>query len=135
MTDNVAQLFIDWIANNLDKKAGRTQSGLAEHMHVAHPQVTQLLKGKRDLKVREVPIIAEYLNAPPPNWPNGSSDVIRGDQAIIEMLQRIEGLDQRGVEVVFSVIDTVIQRHPSKSEPSSSDDQPESAKLHRELKS
>ncbi len=59
---------------------------------------------------------------------------IRGDQAILETLKRIEGLDQRGVEVVFSVIDTVIKRQPSTQEPSSADDQHVPATPHHEPK-
>jgi transcriptional regulator with XRE-family HTH domain len=59
---------------------------------------------------------------------------IRGDQAILETLKRIEGLDQRGVEVVFSVIDTVIKRQPSTPEQSSADDQFAPATAHHEPK-
>jgi hypothetical protein len=59
---------------------------------------------------------------------------IRGDKEILQTLHRIEGLDQRGVEVVFSVIDTVINRQPSKPAQSSSDDQLELATPHREPK-
>ncbi|SCD25488.1 helix-turn-helix domain-containing protein [Brucella inopinata] len=59
---------------------------------------------------------------------------IRGDQAILETLKRIEGLDQRGVEVVFSVIDTVIKRQPSTPEQSSSDDQSELTTDHHRVK-
>ena len=35
-------------------------------MGLAHPQITQLLKGRRRLKVSEVPQIAEYLETVPP---------------------------------------------------------------------
>lgn len=59
---------------------------------------------------------------------------IRGDKEILQTLHRIEGLDQRGVEVVFSVIDTVINRQPSKPAQSSSDDQLELATPLREPK-
>src|SRR5690606_20010627 len=59
---------------------------------------------------------------------------IRGDQAIRETLKRIEGLVQRGVEVVFSVIDTVIKRQPSTPEQSSADDQFAPATAHHEPK-
>lgn len=59
---------------------------------------------------------------------------IRGDQAILETLKRIEGLDQRGVEVVFSVIDTLIKRQPSTPEQSSADDQFAPATAHHEPK-
>ncbi|WP_273773185.1 helix-turn-helix transcriptional regulator [Brucella intermedia] len=66
--------------------------------------------------------------------PEKETAPIRGDQAILEMLKRIEGLDQRGVEVVFSVIDTVIKRQPSTQEQSSADDQRVPANLHHEPK-
>ena len=66
--------------------------------------------------------------------PEKETAPIRGDQAILEMLKRIEGLDQRGVEVVFSVIDTVIKRQPSTQEQSSVDDQRVPANLHHEPK-
>lgn len=59
---------------------------------------------------------------------------IRGDREILETLKRIEGLDQRGAEVVFSVIDTVIQRQPATQEPSSADDQLETSTHHHALK-
>lgn len=59
---------------------------------------------------------------------------IRGDKQILDMLNRIEGLDQRGVEVAFSVIDTVIKRQPSTPEQSSADDQFAPATAHHEPK-
>lgn len=77
--------------------ASKTQVGLAEHMNLSHPQITQLLKGKRQLKVSEIPVIAEYLDIPPPSrlfpllgdvgaggqiaqteWPGGEPDMVDG---------------------------------------------------------
>lgn len=52
---------------------------------------------------------------------------IRGEYQILETLNRIEGLDQRGAEVVFSVITTVMHRDPSRQEQSSADSQSESS--------
>lgn len=66
--DKTTQKFIDWIFTSLDKKSGKTQSGLAEKLGVAHPQMSMLKAGKRDLKVREIPVIAEYLEKSPPSW-------------------------------------------------------------------
>lgn len=59
-------LFVEWIRASFDKKRGLTQAGLATHLGIAHPQITQLLNGKRSLKIREVPKIAEYFGAEPP---------------------------------------------------------------------
>lgn len=62
MRDEMTKHYLDWIRENL-KKPGKTQSGLAAHLGIAHPQITQLLKGARKLKVDELPRIAEYLEA------------------------------------------------------------------------
>lgn len=59
-------IFVEWIRSSLNKKAGLTQSGLASHLGIAHPQITQLLNGKRSLKIRELPKIAEYFGEEPP---------------------------------------------------------------------
>lgn len=60
--------------------------------------------------------------------------IIRGDEEILNTLLRIEGLDRRKAEVVFSVIDQVTNRNPAKSEQSSSDDQSGTSTPHHELK-
>ena len=127
----MTEQLIFWIKSGL-KRTGKTQSGLAEHLGLAHPQITQMLKGSRAVKVNELPKIAEFIETASPLH---FDDVpIQNDQEILQTLHRIEGLDQRGVEVVFSVIDTVINRQPSKPAQSSSDDQLELATLHREPK-
>lgn len=54
-----------WITEGL-KKPGKTQAGLAAALGRAPQTVTQLLKGQRELKVSEVPKIAEYLEVIPP---------------------------------------------------------------------
>jgi transcriptional regulator with XRE-family HTH domain len=58
-------MYLDWIREGL-KQPGKTQVGLAAHLGIAHPQITQLLKGKRGLKVPEIPKIADYLGMQPP---------------------------------------------------------------------
>jgi phage repressor protein C with HTH and peptisase S24 domain len=56
-----------WIRRGL-QKPGRTQSGLARALGRSPSAVTALLKGERQLKVREIAIIADYLGEePPPN--------------------------------------------------------------------
>jgi len=59
-------IFVEWVKASLDKKRGLTQAGLAAHLNIAHPQITALLKGKRAIKVRELPKIAEYFGVDPP---------------------------------------------------------------------
>lgn len=130
--DRMTEQLIYWIKSGL-KRTGKTQSGLADHLGLAHPQITQILKGSRAVKVNELPKIAEFLETASPI--NFEDPPILGDKEILQTLHRIEGLDQRGVEVVFSVIDTVINRPRAKSEQSSSDDQPEFSTHHHELKS
>ncbi len=127
----MTEQLIFWIKSGL-KRTGKTQSGLAEHLGLAHPQITQILKGSRAVKVNELPKIAEFIETASPL--RFDEVPIQSDKEILQTLHRIEGLDQRGVEVVFSVIDTVINRQPSKPAQSSSDDQLELATPHREPK-
>jgi transcriptional regulator with XRE-family HTH domain len=65
MSDAATEIYLDWIRAGL-KQAGKTQVGLAAHLGIAHPQITQLLKGKRNLKIAEIPKIADYLGIDPP---------------------------------------------------------------------
>jgi len=65
MKDAETRRYVEWIREAL-KQPGKTQIGLARHLNLAHPQITQLLKGKRGLKVGEVPRIAAYLGVEPP---------------------------------------------------------------------
>lgn len=64
--DAETKKYVEWIKANLDKPAGKTQSALARHLNLAHPQITRLLKGKRRLKIDEIPKIAAFLGVPPP---------------------------------------------------------------------
>lgn len=60
MKQNPTEKYLQWIEEGL-RKTGKTRSGLAAHLGVAHPQITRLLNGDRALKVDELPKIAEYL--------------------------------------------------------------------------
>ncbi|MBB4066784.1 LexA family protein [Gellertiella hungarica] len=66
MRDEVYRIYLDWIRKGL-KSSGKTQTALAAHLGVAHPQITMLMHGKRNLKVHEIPKIAEFLGVPPPS--------------------------------------------------------------------
>lgn len=96
MTDPETQRYIDWVRKGLKQK-GKTQTGLADHMGIAHPQISSLLKGTRQVKVSEIPKMAEYLELPPPTrqfpvlgdvgaggavveteWPGGEPEMVDG---------------------------------------------------------
>lgn len=65
MKNDARETYVAWVRDGL-QKSGKTQKGLAEHLGIAHPQITQLLKGRRNIKVTEIPKIAEYLGVEPP---------------------------------------------------------------------
>lgn len=98
MVDQETQRYIDWVRKGLQKQ-GKTQSGLAEHLGIAHPQISSLLKGNRQIKVSEIPAMAEYLEMPPParmfpilgdvgaggvvsttDWPGGEPEMVEGPE-------------------------------------------------------
>lgn len=57
---------LDWIREGL-KKPGKTQSGLAEAFKRAPSAITNMLKGGRQLKAKEIAIAANYLEVEPPS--------------------------------------------------------------------
>lgn len=133
-----------WLKQELEKRPRGTKGSLAKYLGVSADAITRMAnveggKEAREIKAHELPLIQRFFSeqgeepAPLPATVTENGP-IRGDQAILEMLSRIEGLDQRGVEVVFSVIDTVIKRQPSTQEQSSADDQRVPANLHHEPK-
>lgn len=65
MRDDTLKTYIAWIRSGLDQP-GKTQSGLAKHLGIAHPQISALMSGKRNLKVDEIPKIASYLGIDQP---------------------------------------------------------------------
>lgn len=56
---------IEWIRKGLEKP-GKTQVGLAKALDRAPSAISNLLKGARELKQREVGLIAQYLEVEPP---------------------------------------------------------------------
>lgn len=66
MRDDTLKTYIDWIKSGLEQP-GKTQTGLARHLGIAHPQISLLVNGRRNLKVDEIPKIASYLGIDPPN--------------------------------------------------------------------
>lgn len=105
MIDTATDIYLDWIREGL-KHPAKTQVGLAAHLGIAHPQITQLLKGKRKLKVHEIPRIAEYLETPPPQSeviPQKSSMVAGAVVGTVEAgaFREIDEFDQSEREIVM----------------------------------
>jgi SOS-response transcriptional repressor LexA len=63
-----ARMDIEWIVEGL-KKPGKTQAGIAKAMRRSPSMVTAMLKGKRELKARDIAVIARYLEVDPPSAP------------------------------------------------------------------
>ena len=57
--------ILEWIRKGLEKP-GLSQAGLAEALGIDRAQVTRLLQGKRELKVRELKLVGDYLGSPAP---------------------------------------------------------------------
>lgn len=55
-----------WIKIRL-KKLGKKQNALARELGVDHPRITEMIKGKRKLQTKELPIFAEFLEMPVPD--------------------------------------------------------------------
>lgn len=120
--DKTTQKFIDWIFDNLDKAAGKTQVGLAAKLGVAHPQISMLKAGKRDLKVREVPLIAEYLKKAPPSWDvrfSGSEDSERDLRAALLAY----GVDREDLARAISAVRVFVDDLDEQSSPDPLEDQ------------
>jgi hypothetical protein len=60
--------LIRWVERGLDKP-GKSRKGLATALGRFPSAVTLLLKGGRDIKAHELPVIAAYLEEPPPAIP------------------------------------------------------------------
>lgn len=137
MTEALSQIFIDWIRAGL-KQPGKTQLGLARHLNIAHPQITQLLNGRRLLKIDEIPKIATYLELDAPGFSmEGQTrrEPIRGAVEILDTLERIEGLKPENVTVLMAVVTGFLEANKARQQPSSPDDQSATAIPHREAQS
>jgi len=66
MRQELTEKYLEWIREGLSRQ-GKTRSGLAAHLGIAHPQISRLLQGQRALRVDELPKIAEYLEIPLPD--------------------------------------------------------------------
>lgn len=59
-------MFSEWVRNGLQRR-GKNQSGLAEELGVDRTIVSRIISGNRQLKAKEIEIIARYLEEAPPD--------------------------------------------------------------------
>ena len=69
--------IIDWIKQGLEKP-GKTQTGLATALGRSPSAVTDLLRGKRQIKVQEVEVMAHYLEEAVPSAERKSTAPVMG---------------------------------------------------------
>ncbi|MBX5001855.1 helix-turn-helix domain-containing protein [Rhizobium lentis] len=105
MRDETTETYIEWVRKGLEAP-GKNQIGLAKHLGIAHPQITQLLKGKRKLKVHEIPRIAEYLGIDAPTVearPVAGSTVPVRKAGIVEAgtFREVDEFDQSEPEEIY----------------------------------
>ncbi len=57
--------YLEWLNRGL-KKPGKTQRGLGRALNIDPAGIWRMTKGLRQIKADEVPVIARYLEEPPP---------------------------------------------------------------------
>lgn len=95
---------------------GWTQQDLADRMDTTKQTVSRVESGSRDWSKGYLEAMAYCLDCEVPDLfrrPDQSHRPIAGAQNILETLKRIEGLDERGVEVAFTVITSVMKPQTS----------------------
>ena len=111
MKNSETERYLEWIRAGLTQP-GKTQIGLARHLNIAHPQITQLLKGRRRLKVDEVPRIADYLGIAAPT-DDGGDEIIR--VPLVSWVSAGEMADQAAVVDLDDYPTVTVSRlHPSR---------------------
>jgi plasmid maintenance system antidote protein VapI len=77
------------------KKPGKSKSGLARALGRQPSAVTDILKGGREIKARELPIIAEYLELRVPEY----NEVAKPTPAELSAVETIKSLLERVAEL------------------------------------
>jgi len=132
MTNLTSDIFREWIRAGL-KQPGKTQVGLAQHLGIAHPQITHLLSGKRRLNVDEVPRIAEYLELDPPGFPpvTHGSPTASGAEARLRSALLAFGVDREDVNRAVSAVKVFVDDLDEPQSPDPLDDRSGSASPRR----
>lgn len=81
---------IDWIVAGL-KKSGKTKGGLATALGRSASAVSAILAGEREIKAREIPVIAAYLGV---EMPSGSAELAEVQSPLVPV--RLQGIVEAG---------------------------------------
>ncbi|RWO23481.1 MAG: XRE family transcriptional regulator [Mesorhizobium sp.] len=111
------------------KRRGLTQETLAEQVGLTASSISQLETGKQGFSDSTLAAIASALDCRPGDlllWGPDESEAattapIRSDQEILAVLQRIEGLSNRDIDVAFAVISNALNANKAESEPTGAD--------------
>lgn len=74
-----ARMFVKWLAQGLEK-SGKSQKGLAYRLGVSEPVISRMVSGAREIRLAEIPAIADYIEEDPPPLTAGQSPL--GGQSV-----------------------------------------------------
>ncbi|MCF6120860.1 helix-turn-helix transcriptional regulator [Mesorhizobium muleiense] len=121
------------------KRRGLNQETLAEMVGLTASSISQLENGKQGFTDSTLAAIARALECRPgdlllwgPDEIEASTAPIRGDQEILAVLQRIEGLSTRDIDVAFGVISNALKVNKAESEQVGADGRSQLATPRRE---
>jgi phage repressor protein C with HTH and peptisase S24 domain len=79
---------LKWIAEMLDRP-GYSQAGLARALGKDAAAVNRMLKGERQIKANEVPVIVDYLQVMPPASDRAATLAAAGSPGPVQSIQRM----------------------------------------------
>ncbi len=95
-----------WVARGLSKP-GKTQVGLAKALGIQQSRIPEIKQGKRLIKAHEISVIAEYLEADPPNFGARSPDM---EQLEAELAKIPENSRAQVVQTLLSVLHSFVPK-------------------------
>lgn len=121
-------MYREWLEKMVAEAPRGTKTRLAGHLGLTADMISKTLSGTRAISAEELRKISEFFNVVPPGF-NGAREPppIVDDRGILDALQRIDGLQQKDVELAFEVIQTSRRANSVAPERSQSGDQSEFA--------
>ena len=116
---------------------GLDQKDLAEPMGTSDSQISRLLTGRRKLSLEWMAIFASALNIQVSDLfkpPSAATAQARRDDEIRDLLKSIDGLEDKDVMMLLSIIKNAVRANSVEREHSQLRDQSESATLPRAMK-
>lgn len=119
-------MYREWLEELLKGTPRGTKARLAEHLNLSSDVVSKVLSGVRDITADEMRKVSGFFGAMPPGFEAlypSSSDLIKSDDEILAVLNRIDGLGERGVELTMMTIQVAkaAAKEQTPSQPSADD--------------